>query len=261
MKRVSMQDGRILIPGLLLICLIFSSGTQAGSYNFTAVGIQGASSVSPSGVNNLGDIVGTYWDVSGVTHGFLLHSGSITTLDYPGAIYTEAFGINSAGDIVGHYGIGTGYEAFLYRTGTFSTITVPGAGTAVTQAYGINDQGDIVGFFSYPNDSIAHGFLFHEGGFSTLDLPFPTIVMGASGISNNDSIVGSFQKSSGAIYSAFHYSAGNYTTFSVPGARQTHFYGINSDGDMVGVYQDISYINHAFVYHAGGIAPFVGPGG
>src|SRR5260221_3487100 len=56
-----------------------------------------------SGINDTGQIVGTYADASGV-HGFLLSGGSYTTLHAPLAPqYTIAPGINGAGQIVGVY--------------------------------------------------------------------------------------------------------------------------------------------------------------
>src|SRR5260370_410350 len=56
-----------------------------------------------SGINDTGQIVGTYADASGV-HGFLLSGGSYTTLHAPFAPqYTIAQGINGAGQIVGIY--------------------------------------------------------------------------------------------------------------------------------------------------------------
>src|SRR5262245_62836905 len=54
------------------------------------------------GINNTGQIVGYYVNVSG-THGFLLSGGSYTTLDGPpAATETSAEGINDAGQIVGY---------------------------------------------------------------------------------------------------------------------------------------------------------------
>src|SRR5260221_11799209 len=54
-----------------------------------------------SGINDTGQIVGTYADASGV-HGFLLSGGSYTTLDAPLAPqYTISQGINGPGQIVG----------------------------------------------------------------------------------------------------------------------------------------------------------------
>src|SRR5260370_26613654 len=72
-----------------------------------------------SGINDTGQIVGTYADASGV-HGFLLSGGSYTTLDAPLAPqYTIAPGINRPGQIVGiyfsnHFGH-AGLHRFLYN--------------------------------------------------------------------------------------------------------------------------------------------------
>ena len=41
--------------------------------------------------------------VDGGDHGFLLHEGGFTSIDFPAALATRAFGINPEGDIVGDY--------------------------------------------------------------------------------------------------------------------------------------------------------------
>jgi len=60
--------------------------------------------LEPYGINDMGQIVGTY-DESGTAHGLLLAGGTITAIDYPGAIEgsTVVLGINSVGQIVGNY--------------------------------------------------------------------------------------------------------------------------------------------------------------
>ena len=65
------------------------------------------------GINDLGQIVGTYADSSG-EHGFLYSHGQYTTLNDPLATAgTWAQGINNLGRIVGYYGDGSGYHGFL----------------------------------------------------------------------------------------------------------------------------------------------------
>lgn len=60
-------------------------------------------------------------------HGFLLHNGVFTSIDYPGAAQTIAYGISTAGEIVGEYGpddyINT--HGFLYSNGQFTTFDYP----------------------------------------------------------------------------------------------------------------------------------------
>jgi probable HAF family extracellular repeat protein len=68
------------------------------------VDLGGASGTAATGVNDMDQIVGSYQDASGNTHGFLLSNGTYTTIDDPDAtIDTIAHGINDAGHIVGEF--------------------------------------------------------------------------------------------------------------------------------------------------------------
>jgi probable HAF family extracellular repeat protein len=116
-----------------------------------------------TGVNNLGQIVGSFDDSNG-THGFLYSDGTWTTLDDPAATGgTFATGINDFGQIVGYYFDGTGSHGFLYNGNTYITFDDPLAtggpslGPGNTFGYGINDSGQIVGkYFAADGE---HGFL------------------------------------------------------------------------------------------------------
>jgi probable HAF family extracellular repeat protein len=60
------------------------------------------------GINAHGQIVGTYTDASGTSHGFLLDKGTFTPIDVPDATETMAGGINARGQIVGSYSDASG---------------------------------------------------------------------------------------------------------------------------------------------------------
>jgi probable HAF family extracellular repeat protein len=62
------------------------------------------------GINNRGQIVGEYYDDSGITHGFLLWEGVFTTVDFPGQELTgnALQSINDHGEAVGTYDNGGG---------------------------------------------------------------------------------------------------------------------------------------------------------
>jgi probable HAF family extracellular repeat protein len=67
-------------------------------------------------INNKGDIVGTYYDTAGVTHGFLYHNGKYHSFDDPKAADTRGDGLNDTLVIVGRYGTtgpdgGIGFKA------------------------------------------------------------------------------------------------------------------------------------------------------
>ncbi len=77
------------------------------AYTFTTLDdpLAGSEGTWPFAINNLGQIVGNYFDSKGISHGFLYSNGTYTTLSDPLADKggTYAWGINDAGQIVGYY--------------------------------------------------------------------------------------------------------------------------------------------------------------
>jgi uncharacterized membrane protein len=156
-------------------------------YSFTTINFPGASETAALGINNSGQIVGSFNVFSALmTHGFL-DTGSFTTVDVPGVTGgTSASGINNRGQIVGTFaGTGGFAQGFLETGGSFSNIDFPGA--QATLPRGINDSGQIVGYFN--DTSGIHGFLDTGGSFSTINVPgaFRTFALG---INNSGQIVG-----------------------------------------------------------------------
>src|SRR4051812_28330883 len=103
----------------------------AAPLTFTQIDYPGSLSTDARGINNDGDIVGSY-DSS---HGYLLSGGIFTTIDRPGALETRLKGINNAGQIVGTYN--NEAHSFVLSGGTFTTIDFPGA--LLTIVSDIND--------------------------------------------------------------------------------------------------------------------------
>jgi probable HAF family extracellular repeat protein len=147
--------------GLLAVGLLVGVTGQAmaqPSYSFTTLDVPGPFFFSPSaqGINDSGQIVGSYQDAAGNEHGLLLDQGSYTTLDVPGSKGTTATGINASGQIVGQYqDAAYKVHGFLLDQGSYTTLDVPGA--TYTQATGINASGQIVGYYGDPVG--VHGFL------------------------------------------------------------------------------------------------------
>jgi probable HAF family extracellular repeat protein len=171
---------------VLTLGFILGAPPLALAYTFTIIDVPGAFSTRPIGINDAGQIVGTFRDATG-QHGFLLSGGTFTTIDAPGAANdTEASGINAAGQIVGVLYDGTRGRGFLLTGGNFTIIDVPGA--FGTRPIGINDAGQIVGTF---NDARGqHGFLLSGGTFTTIDAPGAANDTEASGINNTGQILG-----------------------------------------------------------------------
>ena len=221
---------------------------------FTTIDAPGASFLGPptssgtaaSGINEQGDIVGSFNDAADNIHGYVLHNGVFTIFDAPTSNITNPTAINSQGDIVGSYfrqGVPGGTHSFLLRKGTFTTIEVPGA--TYTQANAINSRGDIVGF--YVSNDAFHGFLFRNGTFTTIDLPGGTPgSTQASGINAEGEIVGNagifIPKLGFAVLAGWRRTKDGTFTELIQGPSFDPFIcqcdvipsGINERGDMVG---------------------------
>ena len=65
------------------------------------------------GINNSGEVVGTYGEAVFKGHGFLFKSGVYTIVDVPGASSTGITGVNDEGEIVGGAQRKSGFENFI----------------------------------------------------------------------------------------------------------------------------------------------------
>jgi len=121
---------------------------NGGSY--VRLDYPGSSRTAAEAINDLGAIVGSYTDAGGKQHGFIYANGQWATLDFPQATSTDLAGIANGGTIVGNAQVnGTGV-AFVYRSGTFKTISVPNFPANSTTVVGTSlNLGVILG--TYPN--------------------------------------------------------------------------------------------------------------
>ena len=240
-------------------------------YRYSAISDPlGVDGTSAYGINDAGQVVGTYLDASGVAHGFLDTNGVYATLDVPAASGTEAYGINNSGQVVGSYQDGSGNtHGFLYSSGVYTPLDDPSAPT-FTIAYGINDAGLIVGYYgtiqsdpAHPPTTANYGFLYNAGAYTTIN---PDIVTGvdkldvsARGINNTGQIVGYFGYQEGHQFiitvgsQAFLDDAGTYTALDVPGRNgnvsfPSTAYGINNAGQIVGEAGDQAFVDTGGTY-------------
>ena len=155
----------IILPTSMLAVL---SGADAKDYSFFKLQFPGAEQTIPYGINNRGEIVGTYNDSTG-QHGFVLERGVFTSIDVPfsGVTETVAEGINDRGQIVGWYNdiFSTGPHGFVLsfrenkkgRRAVFTSFDVSFPEATATFGFGINRRGEIIGIY---NDSTGeHGFV------------------------------------------------------------------------------------------------------
>ena len=110
-----------------------------------------------TGLNNSNEVVGTYRDSSGLTHGFVESGGIYTTLDDPNAAsgQTYAIGINNNGVVSGYYVDTSGhYHGFTELNGIYTTVNDPSLGAVNTQLFGINDSNQAAGVWSNSSGQI-----------------------------------------------------------------------------------------------------------
>ena len=117
--------------------------------------------VEVGAMNDRGQVVGTFLDLTGVRGFFRSASGRLTPIDAPGGDFTTARGINNAGVVAGFFADlsdPTRGHGFVLKGGVFTTLDVPGA--MATNILGINDALQVVGYYTLPGEpSRVHGFV------------------------------------------------------------------------------------------------------
>ena len=212
---IRFPDGRISTPiddpndntGVTVLRAINDEGVIAGFYGanvsngflleegkFRTVDFPGAVSTALRGINNLGDVSGTYSivDFDADEFGFIIpRRGAPISfkLPDPGATGIVAGAINDLRQIVGYYTDATSTLVGFLRqpSGQFVSIIFPGA--LSTQVFGINDCGIVVGVWG--DASTAHGFYGRPGNLHSFDLPGAGATF-AQGINNEGRIVGRY---------------------------------------------------------------------
>jgi uncharacterized membrane protein len=214
---------------------------------FTTFDAPGATiGTNPTGINDLGDVVGKFNDGTSGSgagareHGFVRdRRGRFTRIDVPGATGSATTRINDRRQIVGVYSTTNGRvgdddraRSFLLERGRYAWIDKPGA--MKTQAFGLNNLGTVVGEYS---DSAGHfhGFRWDRGRFTTIDVPGSSDASLAD-INDLGQMVGlcADPDDPTRVVGFLRDSDGRVTTFDVGGAPATLPFGIDNRGRVVG---------------------------
>jgi hypothetical protein len=223
-----------------------------------------------AGINTRGDIVGQYsldTDPPNTRHGFLshaAHAGTFTTIKFPEATWTNILGINSRGDMVGRYclafapcmpGDKNAHGFLRSMPGGFATIDFPAPGVLETHAWKINDRGQIVG--NYQDSSGFHVYLRRQGVFTTIDFPHAVSTSarsGSGGLNSRGDIVSEYcakpcPSPDTHTHGFLRSTRGGFASIDFPHVGRTVALGINTRGDIVGLYNDPtnSTIRHGFL--------------
>jgi uncharacterized membrane protein len=244
---------RYLLALVAIIMLAGATAAHSDTFPYETLDYPGSTSTYAYGINNSGQIVGSYNGTENLTaRGYVYSNGIYTPVDYPTAASgTTAYGINNAGQIVGMYYDSKSYHnGFLLTGNDYSSWVVPNSQTGTTYAHGINDTGQIVGVVGF--GGIWHGYILSGGSYTTLNQGFTCFAYG-----NNDAgqIVGTYTErradglgSPWTSYGFLRSASEVWTTINFPGAYNCNVYDINNLGQMVGSYQDSAGIWHGFSF-------------
>jgi len=123
------------------------------------IDLPGATESAAIGINNINEVVGSYTDNTGITHGYLRGSdGNITApIDVAGATTTELRSINDNDVIVGRYydSAGHQYGFALLLPDTFIVFNYTGA--SKTALNGVNDYNLMTGYYTDATTLVTHG--------------------------------------------------------------------------------------------------------
>ena len=222
----------------------------------TRFDVPGAAELIVKGLNNRGQVVGSYLDFGATrgpdglyppnaVHGFIRdRDGRITTFDVPFPYLHDIGDINDRGQIVGYYDDpDRPYNlpgGFLRQAdGKIVPIEVPGA--LSTDPRCINNRGQVVGSYvdagAEPNpdgtipQGVIHGFVWDNGRYTTFD-PKGSVYTVAGGCNDRGQISGGYQDATGKEH-GFVLSRGRTTTLDAPGRIDNVAWGINNRGEIV----------------------------
>jgi len=209
-----------------------------------------------AGINNRGEIVGTFRDARPFEHGFVFRKGEFTALEVLG-LHTIPLGINDRGDIVG-FGVknGDAIQGLLWNKGGGEPTQIGADGKNITYFHGINNRGQVVGHSRLNVHELAEAFLWNDGIFTSLDIP-GVLVVGrgreSMGINDRGQVVGTCQNQTPPGTHGFLIERGVATLIDipVPGVTATYASGINNSGQIVGSYFDANG-EHGYLRNANG---------
>ena len=207
------------------------------------------SSILPLGINDVGQVAGTFVvEATVYLHACFWKDDNITDLhtELNFDASSSAFGINNSGQVVGNVDFtvefdngfpvtGNDYHAFLWKDGTMTDLGTLGGSNS--KAYDINNKGQVVGEAKTSSETF-HAFLWKDSTMIDLGTLDGYSNSFAFGINNKGQVVGKAETSSGASH-AFLWKDGTMTDLNslIPanfGWELTEAHSINKNGQIVG---------------------------
>lgn len=218
----------------------FLAACYPAKIHFTQIDVPGATETVPVGINNHNEVIGSFTDQSGATHGFLRTAdGVITSFDVPGSGGAGPSAINDNGDITGSFSYPL--QGFLrHADGKFETF----ASRKSVGPTAINDHREIVGILANTRE-IDQGFLREEHGALSILRDLGSKFVYVYGVNSSGTIVGS-NAGDGGRTGFIRAPDGTITQFqAVPDGNSTQPTAINEFGWIAG--NTYSYSNQGFL--------------
>jgi uncharacterized membrane protein len=244
--------------------LLLAANAHALPYTFQSIDVPfaGASETEVFDISNSGTAVGSYLDEAGKRRGFVLESGTYSTIDAPGASATRLFGVNGLGQTVGVYQSAAepGVQHGFVRNadGSFNTIDFPGQ--TFNYAFRINDSGQVGGyFFEFPGGDIFITTFRREadGTFGTRLRSSEGDGTVMRGLNDAGDQTGWWLKPDGGIQGLIHSGDGFALQFDVPDAAFTLPNDINNAGMVAGYAAPEDFEGRGFVRNPDGTFDFI----
>jgi hypothetical protein len=252
----AVNDSGMIVGSYAVSGCVGAQCYQAFIYNpnttaYTFVTPPGSTSSQFVGINDSGQITGTYGNTSG-NYAFLLSGGSggtYTAINPPGVLQitpsapfngggATATGINNNGEIVGDFTNASGTTVgFTDSGGTFTNTDIAdsAAAGATTTLYAVNDSGLISGFTVTYVGSVRTetSFLYNGTTYTTISYPGSSSTI-VQGLNDSGEAVGFYTLD--GVTQGFTYLNGTYTSVMYPGASTTDLFGISNNGEITGEY-------------------------
>jgi probable HAF family extracellular repeat protein len=119
-------------------------------------------------VNNLGQVTGRAYNLSGQARAFLYDGTAMASLGTLGGDFSEGLALNDRGDVVGVAALpGGSQRAFLYRNGAMNNLGSLGGNQSA--AFGINQARQIVGCSTTGYELTRRAFIYQNSAMTALD--------------------------------------------------------------------------------------------